>query len=171
MIFISVSPYDRATAKEDVAKWKRLKRKQALKRKIQPVGERKRKKASKVSSITKLIKEADRIVSEKVRGLNGKKDRTFGVCFTCGARKLKRKMDCGHYISRRYKFVRWHFDNVRPQCKGCNGFNGGEPIKYRRNLIKEIGEERVKWLEENFDRPVKITREYLENLIEKLKTI
>lgn len=124
-----------------------------------------------VKSISKLIKEADRLASETVRGLESKTDRTFGRCYTCGKTKLKRHLQGGHFISRRWKAVRWHFDNMRPQCAGCNKFKNGEPQKFRRNLIKEIGKERVEHLEEIFDQEVKLSREYLMNLIEELKKV
>lgn len=128
-----------------------------------------RKKKSKVPSLSKLIKEADRLASERVRGLKSKKDRTFGYCYTCGKKKLKRKLQCGHFISRRWKQVRWDFDNMRPQCAGCNKFKNGEPQKFRRHLIKEIGTIRVEHIESIFDEPVKLTRTFLEAKIEELK--
>lgn len=124
---------------------------------------------TKVKSISKLIKEADKIASEIVRGLTSKTDRTFGRCYTCGKLKLKRKLQCGHFISRKWKAVRWDFDNMRIQCAGCNKFNNGEPQKFRRNLIREIGKERVEHLEEIFDRDTKLSREFLENKITELR--
>ena len=124
----------------------------------------------KLPSISKLIKKADAMVSEKVRGLVSKTDRTFGYCYTCGKRKLKRTLQCGHFISRKWKAVRWHFDNMRPQCAGCNKFANGQPQIFRRNLIKEIGKERVEYIEEIFDADVKMSRTFLENLIQTLST-
>ena len=136
------------------------------------VGARKPKKAqkTKLPSISKLIKACDAAASEKVRGLSGRTDRTFGTCYTCGKKKMKRKMDCGHFISRKWKAVRWNFDNMRPQCKGCNKYAGGEPQKFRRHLIAEIGIERVENLEKIFDDDVKLSRQYLTDLLTSLTT-
>jgi len=125
----------------------------------------------KEKSISKLIKEADKIASEIVRGLTSKTDRTFGTCYTCGKCKLKRRLQCGHFISRKWKAIRWHFDNMRPQCAGCNKFANGQPQIFRRNLIKEIGKERVEYLEEIFDQDTKMSHTFLESKIQELKSL
>lgn len=58
-------------------------------------------------------------------------------------------MQNGHYVSRSVRTTRWERSNCRPQCYGCNVMHGGQPITFRENLVKELGEEQVKKLEES----------------------
>ncbi len=37
-------------------------------------------------------------------------------CFTCGASKVIKKIQNGHFVSRQYLATRWEEDNCRPQC-------------------------------------------------------
>lgn len=133
-------------------------------------------------SISKLIKEADRLFSIRVRKdyrctVGGAWlypiDETTGdiissYCYTCGRVYPIKKLHCGHYLSRFYKAARWNYDNARPQCMMCNLWKRGDPIVFRQNLIKEIGEARVLAVEALRDAPLKLSREYLTNLIQQL---
>ena len=130
-------------------------------------GHSRRQKGGKIPSISKLIKEADRLFSLKVRGAD-----VIGAgnaCFTCGKWYPAKKLQCGHFLSRYYKAARWDFDNARPQCMMCNLWKRGDPIVFRQNLIKEIGIERVEAVEKRRHQSIKLTREYLEELITSLK--
>jgi len=51
----------------------------------------------------------------------------------------------------------------------CNVWKKGDPVAFRQNLIKEIGEARVLAVEAKRNQPLKLTREFLENLIAKLQ--
>lgn len=80
------------------------------------------------------------------------RDRDF-PCISCF------KFNCpdwagGHYLDAGvYSGLIFHPDNCHKQCNShCNGFLGGNKVNYRIGLINRIGEERVKWLEENKDR-------------------
>ena len=139
----------------------------ARKRPKTRLGAKKRKK-TKLPSITKLIKQADAILSIQVRGLD-KDPEGFANCYTCPAYQPRKMLQCGHWISRRHKAVRWHRDNVRIQCGGCNKFRNGEPIKFRKNLVAEIGAQRVSVLEDIYDQKILLTREFLLSKIEELK--
>lgn len=151
----------------------------ALRPRISPVGTRKglkhaiqrtktRSGTKKPPSITKLIKEADKILSDQVRQLGADKD-GIQTCYTCGFRAQWKKLHCSHYLSRYYKAARWHRDNVRPACFMCNVWKKGDLVVYRRNLINEIGEARVLAVEALRDAPLKLSREYLLSLIQELK--
>lgn len=70
-------------------------------------------------------------------------DDLFCKCFTCGKLHSIKNIDCGHYIGRGEKHLRFNEDNARPQCKKCNRFKQGEHKLFHSNLIKEIGFEKV----------------------------
>lgn len=141
---------------------------------------RKRRKKGEIPSISRLIKEADSLFSKQVRmkGAFGNitENLMYGTpvdwenkCFTCKNTYPTRKLHCGHYLSRYYKAARWNFDNARPQCMMCNMWKRGDPVVFRRNLIREIGEARVLAVEALRDAPTKLSREFLEDLIKTLK--
>lgn len=147
----------------------------SLGRKGPGVHPRAKQRLKKPKSITKLIKEADTVFSRKVRTSN--KDGTVltdmegnevNQCFTCLGIFLVKRLHCGHYLSRWYKSARWDFDNARPQCMMCNLYKKGDAVRFRQNLIKEIGEARVLAVEAKRNVSTKLTREYLENLIANL---
>lgn len=68
-------------------------------------------------------------------------------CATCGKVMLWKEADCGHYISRARKAVRWNEHNALPQCRYCNSFHGGEQFLMRQSLVAKWGEKEVKHLE------------------------
>lgn len=121
-------------------------------------------KKPKEKSISKLIKEADALFSKRVRGENADSD-GICTCFTCGFRAPLKRVQCGHYLSRFYKAARWHKDNARTQCWMCNIYKKGDAVGFRMRLVSEIGEARVLAVEELRNAPIKLTREYLTNLI------
>lgn len=64
----------------------------------------------------------------------------------------------GHLWPTTYQFLRFHEDNVWKQCnKNCNLEKSGNVGEYRINLIKLIGEERVKWLDDNRHRRLELS--------------
>lgn len=87
---------------------------------------------------SKIIKNLDKVFSLFIRQKYGTR------CYTCNQIG---KMQCGHYISRSVRSTRWEEDNCRPQCYGCNIMHGGRPIDFREHLIKDFGEDWVKFLE------------------------
>ncbi len=131
-------------------------------KKSQRVSQRKKEK-----SISKLMKEADALMSKNVRYANIDKDGN-ATCYTCGHKAEPKKMQNGHYLSRFYKAARWHPDNTRIQCYVCNIFKKGDVVVFRQNLVKEIGIERVEAVEAQRNVTTKLTREYLLDLLEKL---
>ncbi len=68
-------------------------------------------------------------------------------CISCGKILLWKEMQGGHFISRRVEATCIEHDNVWPQCASCNCYKNGNYSKYRYNLVKKIGEDRVKRLE------------------------
>jgi hypothetical protein len=87
-----------------------------------------------------LVKKLDKIFSIWIRSKDA--DHTGQVdCYTCGVSKSwKYETDAGHFQSRGKYATRWEPLNVKPQCKRCNGFRGGEQYRFAQNLDKEYGE-------------------------------
>lgn len=73
-------------------------------------------------------------------------------CISCS--NLSNRYDGGHYFDAGvYSGLIFHEWNCNKQCSNfCNRMNHGNKINYRIGLVKKIGEENVKWLEENKDR-------------------
>jgi len=73
-------------------------------------------------------------------------------CISCG--RYADRYDGGHYFKAElFSGLIFHEDNCNKQCsRPCNKDLHGNEANYRIGLVKKIGEERVKWLEENKDR-------------------
>ncbi|MFH1327380.1 MAG: recombination protein NinG [Candidatus Bathyarchaeota archaeon] len=83
-------------------------------------------------------------------------DEDGGNCISCGKWYPLKKLDGGHFIPSTYSAVRFNEDNINAQCSfHCNRNKRGNPHEYRPNLIDKIGIERVEWLEEHRNDPVK----------------
>jgi len=67
-------------------------------------------------------------------------------CISC--QKPPKKKNAGHYRSvGAHPELRYEELNVHLQCEHCNSFRSGDPINYRKGLIKKIGLEKLEWLE------------------------
>lgn len=60
-------------------------------------------------------------------------------CFTCGAYRHYKKIDCGHGIPRQHKATKYHHWNNHAQCKHCNGFEGGMRESYKVAMDMRYG--------------------------------
>ena len=86
-------------------------------------------------------------------------------CISCGA-VIAPKWDGGHYFKAElYSGLIFHEDNCAKQCSRCNNELHGNEANYRIGLVERIGEERVRWLEENKDR-LRVYKYMKEELIE-----
>lgn len=118
-----------------------------------------------------LIHDLDDIVSKYIRIRESDK---YGYvsCYTCGLNDSWTKMDCGHYISRKFMGLRWDVRNLKPQCKKCNQFMDGNISIYESNLELETPGITNQLKEESRD-IVKYSKEDLKHMIinfrEKLK--
>jgi len=73
-------------------------------------------------------------------------------CISCG--KTSNRYDGGHFFDAGiYSGLIFHPFNCNKQCSyNCNKMLHGNKLNYRIGLIKKIGDDNVKWLEENKDR-------------------
>lgn len=108
-----------------------------------------------------LVKKLDKIFSIWIRSKDA--DHAGMVdCFTCGVTKnWKYEIDAGHFQSRGKYETRWNEQNVKPQCKRCNGFRGGEQYRFAKNLDALYGEGTAEWLEFESNQSARFTNEEL----------
>ena len=102
------------------------------------------------------------------------KKRDKGACFTCPSRNLSgRNYHAGHFISRRFKRLKFDEDNVHGQCARCNVFLSGNLIVYRNRMIKKYGTRQIESFEsiELKQDVFKLDREWLIEKINHYKRI
>lgn len=93
------------------------------------------KKPSRKTIITKL----DNIFSQYIRLRYSKNE--ISECVTCGKQDHWKKLQAGHFISRKHYATRWDENNVQVQCSGCNVFRYGEQYLFSKYLGTELSEE------------------------------
>jgi hypothetical protein len=93
------------------------------------------KKPSRKTIITKL----DSIFSQYIRLRYSKNE--IATCVTCGKSDNWKKMQNGHFVSRKHYATRWDEDNCQVQCSGCNVFRYGEQYLFSKYLGADLSEE------------------------------
>jgi hypothetical protein len=88
---------------------------------------------------SKLIKKLDAVFSEYIRRRYAKDD--IAECVTCGKQDHWKRLQAGHFMSRKHYATRWDEDNVQVQCSGCNVFRYGEQYKFSLYLGQEMADE------------------------------
>ena len=88
-----------------------------------------------------LVKNLDTVFSQYIR----RKDAVDEICqcVTCGKKDHIKKMQCGHFMSRRHYSTRWDENNVGVQCYGCNITSQGQQFLFAKYLGLELAEEMV----------------------------
>lgn len=119
----------------------------------------KRKKLSR----SKIVKKLDSIFSQYIRRRYLKEN--IAECFTCGKKDDWKRLQCGHFQSRRFYSTRWDETNCQVQCAGCNVFRFGEQFKFSVNLDNKFGKGTSQRLEIKAREIVKIPTFELEEMI------
>lgn len=86
---------------------------------------------------TTLTNRLDKVFSIYIR-------RRYGVvakCVTCGKEDHWKKMQAGHFMSRRHWSTRWNEDNVQVQCAKCNIWEQGQQYLFSNYLGEEKSDE------------------------------
>lgn len=86
---------------------------------------------------SKLIKKLDSIFSIYIRRKNAVNN--IATCFTCGKKDNYKKLQNGHFQSRKHYSTRWDEINCQVQCAGCNVFKYGEQYVFGNRLDKKYG--------------------------------
>jgi hypothetical protein len=126
-------------------------------------------KAKKPRKISTLIKNLDTVYSRYIRtkyAVDG-----IAPCFTCEKSLPIAEMDCGHFVSRRFKSVRFHEKNTHPQCRYCNRYNEGMKDVYAFRLIEKYGPDIIRELNQLRLQEKRFTRQELEALISHYKQL
>jgi hypothetical protein len=79
-----------------------------------------------------IVKNLDTVFSQYIR----RKDAIDEIaeCVTCGKKDHYKKLQCGHFQSRRHYSTRWDENNVAVQCYGCNITNQGQQFLFAKYL-------------------------------------
>ena len=111
----------------------------------------------------RLIEKLDKVFSVYVRRRFAKND--IAQCFTCGKVDYYKKLQNGHFQSRRHHYTRWNEKNCQVQCVKCNMFEQGEQYKFGLNLDAKYGLGTAEELELMSKLNIKMTRiDYVEQI-------
>jgi 5-methylcytosine-specific restriction endonuclease McrA len=117
-----------------------------------------------------LKKELDKYFSLYIRHTHSDENGN-NTCYTCGKPGTIKTMQCGHFVSRQYLATRWHLDNCRIQCAGCNIFGNGKPLDFEERLKKELGDEYVEEMKASRHQSLKLDRHWYQEQIDKYKNL
>ncbi len=125
--------------------------------------------------ISKLKKELDKWFSLFIRLRSATKEGAC-QCFTCGKVAHYKKMQCGHFQSRRHHATRWNETNCQVQCVKCNMYEQGEQFKFGLRIDNKFGEGTAQELEFLSNQITKVSRSdyeekisYYKGVVDKLK--
>jgi len=93
---------------------------------------------AKKSTRKRLIDKLDKIFSQYIRLRESKNHNS--KCFTCGKVDHWKKLQNGHFMSRKHLSTRWDETNCQVQCAGCNVFRYGEQYKFSVGLNAKYGD-------------------------------
>jgi len=123
--------------------------------------------AKKKKPISKLKKDLDTIFSKYIRQRYASGG--IAVCFTCDKRDHWKKLQAGHFMSRRFLSTRWDETNVQVQCVKCNMFNQGEQYTFGKLLDVRVGDRTSEYLEWQSKQTCKMMRCDYEDKITEFK--
>tara|TARA_R110000823_G_scaffold313977_1_gene442200 strand:+ start:349 stop:738 length:390 start_codon:yes stop_codon:yes gene_type:complete len=116
---------------------------------------------------SKLVKKLDTIFSQYIRQKNA--DNEISTCFTCGKKDHWKKLQNGHFQSRRHYSTRWDEINCQVQCAGCNVFKYGEQYVFGNKLDQKFGEGTSRRLHIKAQQIIKLSDSDLEDMIKRYK--
>ena len=88
-----------------------------------------------------LVIKLDTVFSQYIRRKDAIDE--IAACVTCGKKDHYKKLQCGHFMSRRHYSTRWDENNVGVQCYGCNITSQGQQFLFAKYLGLELAEEMV----------------------------
>tara|TARA_R110000764_G_scaffold23181_1_gene56915 strand:- start:42 stop:431 length:390 start_codon:yes stop_codon:yes gene_type:complete len=124
--------------------------------------------AKKVSR-SRLVKDLDSIFSKYIRQKDSVNE--IATCFTCGKKDHWKKLQNGHFQSRRHYTTRWDEVNCQVQCAGCNVFKFGEQFIFGQNLDHKYSEGTARRLHIKAQKTLKISNIEIQDLIKHYKNL
>tara|TARA_R110000765_G_C18490470_1_gene553935 strand:+ start:72 stop:482 length:411 start_codon:yes stop_codon:yes gene_type:complete len=128
-----------------------------------------------LKTISKLKKELDGWFSKYIR-LRDSTDMGVAQCFTCGKIDHYKKLQNGHFQSRRHHVTRWDETNCQVQCVKCNMFEQGMQWQFGLKLDSKYGLGTAEELQLKARQPFKLMRidyeekiSYYKGLVNKIK--
>jgi len=118
---------------------------------------------------SKVVKKLDTVFSQYIRLRDSINE--ISTCFTCGKEDHWKKLQNGHFMSRRHYSTRWDETNCQVQCAGCNVFRYGEQYKFSIGLDQKFGEGTADEMLQRSKQIIKLSTEELEELINKYKML
>jgi hypothetical protein len=118
--------------------------------------------ATKQQSLSTLIHELDKLVSEVVRR-NAADDSGRCTCISCDYKEFWKNFDCAHFIDRGNMNTRFNLLNLAPACQQCNRYNED---MHKAKWAEKLGPEMVAYLEAEGRSMRKLMRYELEKGIE-----
>ena len=122
---------------------------------------------SKKLTRSKLVKKLDSLFSQYIRKKNAVDE--IASCFTCGKSDHWKRLQNGHFQSRRHYSTRWDEINCQVQCAGCNVFKYGEQYVFGNKLDQKFGSGTAERLHIKAKQIVKLSDSDLEDLIKRYK--
>ena len=116
---------------------------------------------------SKLVKKLDTIFSIYIRRKNAIND--IATCFTCGKKDHWKKLQNGHFQSRKHYSTRFDEVNCQVQCAGCNVFKYGEQYVFGNKLDKKYGSGTAERLHFKAKQIIKLTNLEIEEMIIRYK--
>lgn len=116
----------------------------------------------------KLVKKLDAIFSQYIRRKNSEGE--YGTCFTCNKQDEWKRLQNGHFQSRRHYSTRWDDINCQIQCPKCNVFNYGEQFLFAQKLDAKFGVGTARRLHIKAQQTVKYSDSDIEEMIIKYKS-
>jgi len=125
--------------------------------------------AKKKLTRSKIVKKLDSVFSQYIRLRESVNE--ISTCFTCGKQDHWKKLQNGHFMSRRHYSTRWDETNCQVQCAGCNVFKYGEQYKFSIELDIKYGSGTADKMLQQSKQIVKFSTMDLEDLIIKYKNL
>lgn len=119
----------------------------------------------KEKTLAKLKKELDSIFSRYIRLRNADGETGDAICVTCGKIDHWKKLQNGHFMSRRHQITRWDEDNCQCQCYSCNVMQQGKQYQYSIWLDDKYGKGKADELLQKSFGTLKLDRYDIERMI------
>jgi|TARA_R110000824_G_scaffold226555_3_gene414348 hypothetical protein len=123
---------------------------------------------AKKPSRSKVVKQLDSVFSQYIRQREAVNE--IATCFTCGKRDHWKRLQNGHFQSRKHYSTRWDETNCQVQCAGCNVFKYGEQFIFGQNLDIKYGLGTSNDLYIKAKKTVKISTVELQDMIKHYKS-